>query len=482
MPVITAAIDPVTRIEGHLKVSVEVDTVGGVQQVVDVRTIGTLFRGFEKILEGRDPRDAPIITSRICGVCPTSHGNAAALALDAAVGVMCPAAGRILRNLVHGACYLESHILHFYLLCLPDFVHGPGMAPWQPGWDLGGRLDAATESLFLGHYLQAITVRRKCHEMGAIFGGKLPHTPGYIAGGFTAVATPGNVALFQAHLNEIIGFIRDVYLPDAERLASLFPEYFAIGRGYGNLLSYGAFELNDAGTQKLFAAGRALGASAAVLGFDPSAITEHVTHSWYHNASNDLHPAEGDTVAQYPKSDAYSWLKAPRYSGVPYECGPLARMWALGEYTNGVSAMDRHRARAHEALKLALAMQEWLTQLPTGVSAYAAHTIPSSGTGVGLTEAPRGALGHWLTIAGGRIARYQVITPTCWTISPRDTAGQLGPLEKALVGTPVAVADKPIEVLRVIHSVDPCLDCATHVIRAAGKTTVATAGPSCGIP
>ncbi|OQW97320.1 MAG: hypothetical protein BWK77_02055, partial [Verrucomicrobia bacterium A1] len=319
MPVITAAVDPVTRIEGHLKVSVEVDTVGGVQQVVDVRTIGTLFRGFEKILENRDPRDAPIITSRICGVCPTSHAQAAVLALDQACGVTAPAAGRILRNLIHGACYLESAILHFYLLSLPDFVHGPGMAPWQPGWDLGGRLDNATEGLFLGHYLQAIEIRRKCHEMGAIFGGKLPHTPAFISGGITAVAKTAEVSQFQSYLNEILGFIREVYLADVERLASLYPEYFGIGRGYGNLLSFGAFELNDAGTQKFFAAGRALNGTTSVLPFDQAAITEHVTHSWYKNASNDMHPGTEDTQAQHPKSDAYSWLKAPRYSGVPYE-------------------------------------------------------------------------------------------------------------------------------------------------------------------
>lgn len=476
MPVISAAIDPVTRIEGHLKVDVDVDTVGGVQQVVDVRTIGTLFRGFEKVLENRDPRDAPNITSRICGVCPTSHAMAAVLALDQALGVTPPEPARILRNLVHGACYIESDILHFYLLCLPDFVRGPGMAPWQPGWDVGGRLDKATADFFLGHYLQAITFRRKAHEMGAIFGGKLPHTPAYIAGGFTAVAQPAEVAQFEALLDELLAFIRDVYLPDADRLASLFPEYFAIGRGYGNLLSYGVFELNSAGTTKLFQAGRALDGSTSTLAFDPAAISEHVTYSWYENADNDLHPSVADTTPRHPKGDAYSWLKAPRYGGAPYECGPLARMWMNGEYTNGVSVMDRHRARAREALKIALAMKDWLAELPAGESSYAPCAVPASGSGMGLTEAPRGALGHWLGIGGGRINHYQVITPTCWTISPRDTAGQLGPLEKSLMGVPVANAEKPIEVLRVIHSVDPCLDCATHVMRVRDREIVCRTG------
>ena len=156
MPVIAIAVDPVTRIEGHLKVDIEADTVGGVQQITQVKTVGTLFRGFEKLMEGRDPRDAPIITSRICGVCPTSHAQVAAMALDQAAGVTVPTSGRLLRNLVHAACYLESHILHFYLLSLPDYIKGPGMPPWTPGFEMDRRVDQATTDVFMAHYLQAI--------------------------------------------------------------------------------------------------------------------------------------------------------------------------------------------------------------------------------------------------------------------------------------------------------------------------------------
>ncbi len=467
MPTIVAAIDPVTRIEGHLKVEVAIDTVGGVQQVTDVRTIGTLFRAFERILVGRDPRDAALLTSRICGVCPTSHSMAAVLALDAAADISPFGAGRVLRNLVHGACFLESHILHFYLLSLPDFIHGPGMPPWTPGFEMDRRVDKTSADLLLAHYLEAIAVRRRCHEIGALFGGKLPHTPGYIPGGFTAVPTQPNIDAFLAGLNEIIAFIETRYLPDAERLASLYSDYFFIGRGYGNLLSYGAFELDNAGASKLFQPGRIAGGGGAVQPFSETAITEDVTRSWYSNADNGLHPSAGETNAQYPKPSAYSWLKAPRYAGAPYECGPLARMWMNGEYTNGVSVMDRIRARACEARKLALAMRDWVGELLAGdVTVFNEWPVPQSAASIGLTEAPRGALGHWLSIEGGVIARYQVITPTCWTISPRDGEGQLGPLEQALIGTPVANAAHPVEVLRVIHSVDPCLDCATHVLRA----------------
>ena len=465
MPVIAIAVDPVSRIEGHLKAEIAVDTVGGVQQVVQVKTVGTLFRGFEKLLEGRDPRDAPIITSRICGVCPTSHSEVAVLALDQAGGVEIPTSGRILRNLVHGACFLESHILHFYLLSLPDYIKGPGMPPWTPGFEMDRRVDQATADLFLGHYLEAINVRRKCHEMGALFGGKLPHSPAYIAGGFTAVPSSANLAAFEAHLDAILDFIDTRYLPDAERLASLYSDYFLIGRGYGNLLCYGAFELNNSGSSKLFPAGRVVN-GGSVQSVDAAAITEDATHSWYTNASNNQHPSVADTVPQYPKEGGYSWLKAPRYGGVPYECGPLARMWSKGEYTNGISVMDRIRARAYEARLLAAEMKSWLAGVAADSQVYTPWSNPGTATAAGLSEAPRGALGHWIGIAAGKISHYQVITPTCWTISPRDGTGQLGPLEQALMGTPIADVNHPVEALRVIHSVDPCLDCATHVVKA----------------
>ncbi|VGO22620.1 nickel-dependent hydrogenase large subunit [Pontiella sulfatireligans] len=470
MPIITASIDPVTRIEGHLKVDVEIDTVDGVQQVVDAHCVGTLFRGFEKIMEGRDPRDAPNITSRICGVCPTSHGMAAALTLDNAFGVTPPTAGIMMRNLVHGACFLESDILHFYILSLLDYIKGPAMAPWQPGWDTGRRLDSATESRLVGSYLKAIEIRRKCHEMGAIYGGKLPHTPSFIAGGFTAVSTAQNKTDFQTLLTEIIAFIEETYIPDVELLGALYPDYYNIGKGYGNLMSYGVFQ-EGAGT--LFAPGLVNDGSEAIQALDIGQVTEQVTHSWYDDATNDKHPSVGDTVPQHPKAEGYSWLKAPRYSGTNYECGPLARMRVNGDYAGGVSVMDRHMARSQEAFKIASAMQVWLDAVEVGAYGYSPAAVPTAEkSGVGLTEAPRGALGHWLTVKEEKVAAYQVVTPTCWNCSPRDTVGNRGPMEEALIGVPVKKADQPVEVLRLIHSFDPCLDCATHVMRPDRKGKV----------
>jgi hydrogenase large subunit len=470
MPVITAAIDPVTRIEGHLKVEVKIDTVNGVQQVVDAFSQGTLFRGFEKLLEGRDPRDATLITSRICGVCPTSHALTAALALDSACGVggdsAARSAARIMRNLVHGACYLESAILHFYLLSLPDFISGLPMAPWLPGWEVGRRLDPATVGRFTASFVAAIAARRDAHEMGAIFGGKLPHTPAIIAGGFTAVSSQADKDAFAAYLEKLITFIQTTHIPDAEHLANLYSDYLILGKGYGHLLAFGVFEQdNTASPALLLRRGRLVNGSPTLQAVDMAQITEQIRYSWYTGADNQP-PTVEDTIAQYPKGQAYSWLKAPRYGGVPYEVGSLARMTINGDYTNGISVMDRHLARARENLKVALAMRDWLAALPVSQGAFTPFTVSASASSSGLTEAPRGALGHWLQVSGSKISKYQVITPTCWNLSPKDSSGQRGPLEQALIGVPVGNIDKPIEVLRVVHSFDPCLDCATHVTRA----------------
>jgi hydrogenase large subunit len=461
------SIDPVTRLEGHLKIEVTVDHVGGVQRVVDARATGTLFRGFESILVNRPPQDAPDITQRICGVCPVSHGMAAVSAIDGAARVRVPENARIMRNLVLGANFVQSHILHFYHLALQDFVAGPNMAPWQPSWNVDRRLGTTDTDRLVGHYVEALEMRRKAHEMGALFGGRLPMPPAFVAGGFTTTPRPDRIARFKAYLAELIPFIEDVYLPDVELVGLAYADYFSVGRGWGNLLAYGVFDLDAGGAAKLLRRGRVASGSASVQGVDMNAITEQVTHSWYAQNTNNLKPAAGATSPQYPKAGAYSWLKAPRYSGQACEVGPLARMWVNGDYRRGISVMDRHEARARETLKVAAALREWVDELQAGGPVYTGFTMPQAATGVGLTEAPRGALGHWLQIGSRRIARYQIITPTCWNASPRDASRARGPIEQALVGTPVSDVDRPIEVLRVIHSFDPCLSCAVHVMRPA---------------
>jgi hydrogenase large subunit len=462
----TITIDPLTRIEGHLEIEVTVDTVRGVQQVVDARAAGKMFRGFEVILIGRDPRDAPMYTQRICGVCPVSHALASSLNLDQAFAVTPPDNARILRNLVLAANFIQSHVLHFYHLSALDYIDTTGlldMAPWTPRFVTPDMATGTKASTLVSHYVGALEMRRKAHQAGAVFGGKLPCLSSFVVGGVTQTVTAEKIAEFRALLNELRAFIDNVYVPDAQTLGSLFPAYYGLGAGNSNLMAFGVFDLNAAGTSKLFGPGRYTDGTAYAL--DPAEITEHVTHAWYTPESGGTHPADATTVADADKPGAYSWLKAPRLQGQAHEAGPLARMWISGRYTNGISAMDRIVARALETQLLANTMDTWLDELVPGAPVYVPSAIPASGVGAGLTEAPRGALGHWMTIADSAISRYQVITPTTWNASPRDDADQPGPIETALIGVPVADLNQPIEVLRVVHTFDPCLACAVHLVR-----------------
>jgi hydrogenase large subunit len=482
---VITVMDPVTRIEGHMKVEVTIDTVNGGTQIVDAKCTGTLFRGFETILKGRDPRDAPAITERICGVCPVSHGMASVLALESAARKTAPTNGRIIRNLVLGANYLQSHILHFYLLAALDFVKAPNSAPWTPAWNptdtvnglhLDFRSDRTLDAVS-GHIVKAVEMRQVAHQMGAIFSGKLPMPANFIAGGSTSVPNAARVDAFQSHLATLSNFIANVYIPDVEAVGNIYSDYKEIGEGSGNLLSFGVFDLNSTGTQKLLSRGTYTGGSVRTL--DLSRIREHVAYSWY-SGTTSRPPATGVTTPVDPnsKTSAYSWLKAPRYNSAPYEAGPLARMKVSNKYSGGISVVDRHLARAYEAKVVADAMNDWLTQLEQNLSGevYTPYTTPSSGTGVGLTEAPRGALGHWVNIGSQKVSNYQVITPTCWNASPQDSSRVKGPMEQALIGTPIDDPSRPVEALRVIHSFDPCLSCAVHVMRPKGKPVVIHAG------
>jgi len=458
-------IDPVTRIEGHLSVKIEIDIVNGTQQVTNAWATGTLFRGFEKLLTGRDPRDAQLITQRICGVCPIPHGLAAVNTLEDAYNVTVPDNARVMRNLVLAANFVQSHILSFYHLSLPDYATCPNMLPWQPAWKGDMRVDATKSTALVNNYLKALDINRKIQEMGAVFGGKTPHSPAYIPGGFTKVPTAADVTKARGYLAEIVSFVENVYIPDAQFLSTTYSDYYTIGAGCRNLLAFGVFDLDQWGNTKLLGRGMVTGGSTSVMPVNTGAITEDVTNAWYSSPSG-LNPAKGETVPLHPKAaNAYSWIKAPRYAGAACETGPLARMWVNGDYRRGISAMDRNLARAQEARKIARALDGWLGEIREGQPSYLKATAATAGDGFGLTEAPRGALGHWLSIASSKIARYQVITPTCWNASPRDARGILGPIEQALVGTSVKNLKEPVEVMRVIHSFDPCLSCAVHMVR-----------------
>ena len=457
MPTIIT-VDPATRLEGHL--SVQVQSEAG--RVVSAESSGMMFRGFENLLVGKDPRDAAHITQRICGVCPISHAMASCLAMESISGFRVPDKARLIRNLILGANFLQSHLLHFYQLSLLSYINGPAMPPWTPTYKVEVSPTSAEHQTLLNHYLQSFAIRRKAHEMATIFAGRMPHTVAYEPGGVTSVPTATDISRCRAYLSEITAFIDNVYIPDVDLLGKLYPGYYSIGKGYGNLLAYGVFDLTADGSSKLLKRGRVVNGSTAVQAVDPKAILEQAKYSWYNDSSAGRNPAESVTNPNPDKVGAYSWLKAPRIGGVAYEVGPLARMWVNGDYRRGISVMDRHQARAREASKIAHAMSTWLSQINLSAPVYAQPSTPAAGSGIGLTEAPRGALGHWLRVSNGLVASYGILTPTCWNCSPRDNNGLPGPLEKALEGIAVKDATQPIEVLRVVQSYDPCLSCAVH--------------------
>jgi hydrogenase large subunit len=502
-------IDPITRIEGHLKIEVEIEN----GKVVDARSCGEMFRGFEVILKGRNPLDAQQITQRICGVCPSAHAQASSLNLDDAFGVKPPDNGRLVRNLMLGANYLQSHILHFYHLAALDYVDITAilkykgkdpklnklkawaeteiksgrrsfLAPFMPRYVGDYIMDPDINIQAISHYLEALDARRKAHEMLCVFGGRMPHELGIMPGGATESPTIDKIIAYKWRIGELQSFVDNVYIPDVITVAKAYPDYFKIGKGCGNLLAYGGFEEDRVGKKKLLSSGTYI--DGRLKGFRPAKIAEYLGHSRYSSASG-KHPAQAETTPQADKKDAYSWIKSPRYDGKVLEVGPLARMVinhlqgknakvsglvtdTLRELNASVSALfsvlGRHAARALECKVVADRCAEWVTQLDPQKPVHNKFKIPDKGKGMGLTEAPRGALGHWITIEDKKIKSYQCVVPTTWNAGPRDDRGQRGPIEQALIGTPVADPDNPIEAVRVVRSFDPCLACAIHLIKA----------------
>lgn len=466
-------VDPVTRIEGHLKVEVEVEN--GV--VVDAHTSGTLFRGMELIMKGRDPRDAVQIMQRICGVCPVSHCTAGTLALDDAFGIEAPPNGRIIRNLILGSNFIQSHILHFFHLAALDYVKGPDVAPFTPRYQADYRLPDDINAQAVNHYLEALNMRRKAHEMGAIWGGKMPHVQAIVPGGVSEVPDTQKIYEFKNRLAELINFIDNVYIPTVKAVAGAYADWFDIGRGCMNMVAYGGLPLEqgqDHVKKKKFFPSQVY-IRGQFLDFDPSLITEEVKYSWYKDEI-ELTPDKA-VVAPDPRKEAgYSWLKAPRYNGEAAEVGPLARLWTMkqkdvaGLGQKAFSVMGRHFARAVETSMVAHAMDEWVMELEAGQPVCVPHKIPADAEGMGLTEAPRGALGHWQKIRNQRTDVYNAVVPTTWNAGPRDGKNVPGPMEQALINTPVADPANPVELVRIVRAFDPCFGCAIHVMTPDKKT------------
>jgi len=569
-------VDPVTRIEGHMRCEVNLDENNVIRNAVST---GTMWRGLEVILKGRDPRDAWAFTERICGVCTGTHALTSVRAVEDALGIQIPENANSIRNLMQLTLQAHDHLVHFYHLHALDWVDvvsalradpkatsdlAQSISPWplsSPGYfrDIQNRLKRFVESGQLGpfmngywgnpayklppeanlmavtHYLEALDFQKEIVKIHTVYGGKNPH-PNWLVGGVPcAINVDGTGAvgavnmerlnLVSSIIDRTIEFIDQVYLPDLLAIASFYKDWtYGGGLSSQSVMSYGDIpdRANDnSAANQLLPRGAIINGNLAEIHDvdlrDPEQVQEFVAHSWYSypDEKKGLHPWDGITQPNFvlgpnakgtktnieavDEGAKYSWIKAPRWRGHAMEVGPLAR-WVIG-YAQGnpefkepveklltsmnlpvsalFSTLGRTAARGLEASWAAHKMRYFQDKLMANLKAgdsstanidkWEPATWPKEAKGVGTTEAPRGALGHWIVIKNGRIENYQAVVPTTWNGSPRDPAGNIGAFEAALMNTPVAVADQPLEILRTLHSFDPCLACSTHVMSPAGE-------------
>lgn len=561
-------VDPITRIEGHLRIEAQMDD----DQISEAWSSGTMVRGIEIILRGRDPRDAWAFAQRICGVCTLVHGIASVRAVENALNYEIPANAQLIRNLMIGAQYVHDHVMHFYHLHALDWVDVvsalqadpratselaqslSNYSKSSPGYfaDMQTKVKNFVEAGQLGifakaywghpayklppeanlmavsHYLEALSWQRDVAKLHTIFGGKNPH-PNFLVGGVPcpidldsdSAINSARLATVQNIITQMREFVDQVYVPDTLAIAGFYKDWGAQGEGVGNFLAYGDFPERgtDDPSTLLFPRGAILGRDlSTVHEVDLDAddqVQEHVAHSWYNyegGKDTALHPYKGETELNYDGptppyenldvEQSYSWLKSPRWKGNVMEVGPLARvlmLYATGhEQTRELvsqtlqtldvpvdalfSTLGRTAARTLETKVVADTMQTWYDNLVANIKAgnrrtfnevlWEPSTWPQHAQGVGYTEAPRGALAHWIVIEDGKIANYQAVVPSTWNAGPRDAAGQPGPYEAALAGHRLHDPEQPVEILRTIHSFDPCIACAVHVTDPDGEEIV----------
>jgi hydrogenase large subunit len=552
-------IDPVTRIEGHLRVDAQID--GG--RVTKAWSSGQMFRGIERILQGRDPREAWLFTQRFCGVCTTVHAIASVRAVENALHLEVPLNAQYIRNLIVSAHAMHDHIVHFYHLSALDWVDvvaalkadpaktsqlAESLSPWkhnsrtelkavqdklkafveagQLGPFTNGywghpamKLSPEVNLLAVSHYLQALEYQQKVNKIVAILGSKTPNIQNLAVGGVANAINLDNEATLNMAklyaikdiLDEIAGFIEQVYFVDVCAVAAMYPDWLGYGKGVTNYLSVPDLPLDTAGKTFDFPGGTIMNGDLATVreikSFDEpyfrENVSESIAHAWY-DGDWSKHPFDEETEPKYSKFEddgKYSWVKAPRFQGKPMQVGPLAQVlvgFALGHEPTvrwakktletagavaGVklgpevlhSTLGRHAARMIRTCVISeLARKHW-TLLAANIGKgdtdiYNPPTFPSGEQrGFGFHEAPRGTLSHWIVIRDGAIHNYQAVVPSTWNAGPRDGKDQPGPYEASLVGNPVADAEQPLELLRTIHSFDPCLACAVHTIDVEGK-------------
>ncbi len=552
-------VDPITRIEGHLRIDVEVD--GG--RVTNAWSSGQMFRGIEEILKGRDPREAWLYTQRFCGVCTTVHAIASVRTVENALKLDVPLNAQYIRNLILIAHAMHDHIVHFYHLSALDWVDVVSALKADPAktsalaeslsdWPHNGRLqmkavqdklksfvEAGQLGIFangywghpamklppevnllaVAHYLEALDYQRKANRIVTLLGSKTPNIQNLAVGGVANAINLDNQATLNMEklymikdvFDEMKGFIEKVYFPDVCAVGALYPDWLGHGAGVKNYLAVPDLPLDEKGTKFDLPGGTILGGDLATVkeiktfgdDYFKENVAESIAHAWY-DGSWSKHPYDEETVPKYSEFDAngkYSWVKAPRFQGKPMQVGPLAQVlvgfalkheptvkWAAKtlEVAGSIakttltpavlhSTLGRHAARMIRTCVLSdLALKHWellVTNIGKGdTKIFNEPTFPSGEVrGFGFHEAPRGVLSHWVVIDDGKIKNYQAVVPSTWNAGPRDDKSQTGPYEASLVGNPIADAEKPLEVLRTIHSFDPCLACAVHTFDAEGK-------------
>lgn len=433
--------------------------------VTDAVNSGLMFRGFEKILLNRSPFDAIYFTQRICGICSAAHSVASALALEDALGVIPSEQGRILRDIVHGSEFLQNHIRHFYQYTVPDYVRLPEKFPLFDTVGNDFRLTPKQTETISDHYFESLRISMQAHDLQAVLGGKAPHNHGIFIGGVTARPDADSIILMKSLLSAIRDFMDTKMTEDVQVIARAYADYYQLGGGCGNLLSYGCFDGYDSLGTLYLGPGVLINGEKRPL--DPRHITESIDCAWY-SGKDTYEPFETVSEPDMQKQRAYSWVKAPRYLGLPFEVGPLARQILSGHYRSRVSAMDRTVARVREAKKIGEILSVLLDQVVPGADTQRRYELPPQAKGMGLVDTTRGALGHWLKIQDGKIAFYQIIAPSVWNLSTRDGLS-LGPSERSLIGTPIRDRKSPVEIGRILRSFDPCVSCATHVLSEGGE-------------
>ncbi|WML89934.1 nickel-dependent hydrogenase large subunit [Thiothrix lacustris] len=562
-------VDPITRIEGHLRIEAQMNG----NTIEQAYSAGTMVRGIEIILRGRDPRDAWAYAQRICGVCTLVHGIASVRSVENALNYSIPPNAQLIRNLMIAAQYVHDHVMHFYHLHALDWVDvvsalkadpkatsdlAQKVSPSWPNSSAGyfadqqAKLKKFVEAGQLGifakaywghpayklppeanlmavsHYLEALAWQRDVAKLHTIFGGKNPH-PNFLVGGVPCpIDLNSDSALNMEKLSKVQDiikkmqvFVDQVYVPDTLAIASFYKDWFKQGEGLGNFMTYGDFPEKGMDDPASF-----LIPSGVILNRDLSKIhpvdlnaedqiQEFVAHSWYdysEGKDKGLHPYAGETELNYtgPKppytqlevDQSYSWMKSPRWKGQAVEVGPLARvlmLYATGhEQTKSLvdyalkyldlpiealySTMGRTAARTLETKIVADKMQTWFDNLIANIKAGDTKTFnetlwepsswPSKAQGVGYMEAPRGALAHWIVIKDEKIANYQAVVPSTWNAGPRDVQNQAGAYEASLKGHELHDPKQPVEILRTIHSFDPCIACAVHVTDPDGEELI----------